>query len=172
LGNALPYSAPASAARCIRNPELTSPGTAISCERRPQALITEQVRAPRFSRYQPSVFWSPVLWLGRWRLTRIELAFPGCKPDALPLSYSPVSCRRDLGRGAATVNRTRIASLARSCSAIELWPRRAPVRNRTGTCRLRNGCSTLELQGHRASSAACAREAWLQRKDSNLHLSH
>jgi hypothetical protein len=25
----------------------------------------------------------------RWRLTRIELASSGCKPDALPLSYSP-----------------------------------------------------------------------------------
>jgi hypothetical protein len=26
-----------------------------------------------------------------WRLTRIELVFSGCKPGALPLSYSPVS---------------------------------------------------------------------------------
>src|SRR5262245_34585240 len=28
-----------------------------------------------------------IVW---WRLTRIELVFTGCKPVALPLSYSPV----------------------------------------------------------------------------------
>ena len=63
LGNSLPYIAVSSDARCIRNPETTSPGAALPCSRRPQVLLAKQVHAPRFSPYLPSVFRSPVLWL-------------------------------------------------------------------------------------------------------------
>lgn len=84
----------------LRSPHLTqlSPQTA------PAAALVKQVHAPRFSRYQPSVFWSPFLWLGH---------------DVV--SSSPFLERRGVG-GAATGDRTQISSLASSCLAIGPWP--------------------------------------------------
>jgi hypothetical protein len=59
---------------------------------------------------------------------------------------------------AATEDRTRISSLARSRLAIGPWPHDgAPVRTCTGTGRLRNGCSATRAAGtlgaRRATSA-------------------
>jgi hypothetical protein len=85
--------------------------------------------------------------------TRIVRVQTGCSPVEL---QPRISRQR---RGAATVNRTRISSLARSRPAIGPWPQRAPVRNCTEACRLRNGCSTLELQGQRRRGARPARTA-------------
>ena len=70
-------------------------------------------------------------WPRWWRLTRIELVFSGCKPDALPLSYSPVSFSDDVAE--------------------------PPVRTCTGTGRLRNGCSATRAAGTTDAVARPAR---------------
>lgn len=105
------------------------------------AAFVKQVHAPRFSRYQPSVFWSPVL---AWRIraatgnrTRISsLASSRLTIGQWPHGWSP---RPDLHR-----NRLFTKQLLAYSSCGDTWVRRA-----TGA----------------------RQHLLLQRKDSNLHLS-